>query len=232
MIFAGDAPRYVDAEPSLEAKALCDSAVHVPFTRYGILTALEAERHVQIKDTAGKEARQFIYQMRDDGQQHYLFIANAQPPVDKRNNGTQKPTHAVIRITGEFIPTVLNTMTGAEEPVCFAAEAGYTTVYYDFYENDSLLLRLEKGATVSAPAAKYKKELLCQTDFRHKVAYTRHEDNVCLLDLAEYALDDGPFAPLEEILRIDKKLRERFDWPLATGQDMQPWAMEKDPTAH
>lgn len=232
VIFAGEAAKYVDAEVSTAAKELCDSVEQVPFTRYAVLTALKAERHIEIKDSDGKEPGQFIYQMRQDGQQRYLFLANAKHPLDKKNNGTQPPVHAVIRITGEYIPTVLNTMTGAEEPVRFITEAGYTTVYYDFYESDSLLLRLETSGEALALQSAGERTLLCQTDFRNKVSYVRHEDNVCLLDLAEYALDDGPFAPLEEILRIDKKLRERFDWPLATGQDMQPWAMEKEPTEH
>lgn len=231
VIFAGEAPKYVDAEPSGDVQVLWENAVHVPFSRYAVLSAVKSERHIQIRDALGKELRQFVYQMRDDGQK-YLFIANAQPPVDKRNNGTQLPTKAIIQITGEYVPTILDTMTGAEEPARFRTENGYTTVYYDFYENDSLLLRLEEGKGESNLLPVCQKKLLLQTDIRDKVTYARHEDNVCLLDLAEYALDDGPFESLEEILRIDKKLRERFGWPLATGQDMQPWAMEKEKTDH
>ncbi|MBR7099109.1 MAG: hypothetical protein IKC59_06815, partial [Clostridia bacterium] len=34
------------------------------------------------------------------------------------------------------------------------------------------------------------------------------------------------------ILRIDKQLRIGFGWPQASGQDMQPWAMEKEPLSH
>lgn len=231
VIFAGEAPKYVDAEPSVDAQLLMESAVHVPFNRYAVLSSVKDERHVQITDTAGKEVRQFLYQMRDDGQR-YLFIANVNPPVDNRNITTQPPTKAVIQITGEYTPTILNTMTGAEEPVRFQTENGYTTVYYDFHANDSLLLRLEKGGSAPVLLPERQKKLLSQMEFMQKVDYVRHEDNVCLLDLAEYTLDDGQFEPLEEILRIDKKLRERFGWPLATGRDMQPWAMEKEKTEH
>ena len=230
VIFAGQVPKLVDAGPSAAPQRLSEIATHVPFNRYCVLSAVKSERHIQIRDASGKELRQFVYQIRDDGQK-YLFIANAQPPVDKRNNGSQRPTGAVIQINGEYIPTVLNTMTGQEEPVQFRTEDGHTTVYYDFYDNDSLLLRLVEGkGNAELPVPKQK--LLLQTDIKEKVTFTRHEDNVCLLDLAEYALDDGPFEPLEEILRIDKKLREKFGWPLASGQDMQPWAMEKEATAH
>lgn len=231
VIFAGEAPQYMDAEPSTQVQTLWESAVRVPFSRYAVMNAVSSERNIRIMDAAGKELHQFLYQMRDDGQK-YLFIANAQPPVDKRNNGTQPPTGAIIQITGEYVPTILDTMTGREKPAQFHTENGTTTVYYGFYENDSLLLRLQEGSGASDLLPDRQKKLLHQLDVRHKVDYVRHEDNVCLLDLAEYALDDGVFEPLEEILRIDKKLRERFSWPLATGQDMQPWAMEKEKTEH
>ena len=231
VVFAGDAPKYMDAEQSAQVQELWESAIHVPFRRYAILNAIKDERDIQINDLTGKELHQFIYQMRDDGQK-YLFLANVDHPVDKRNNSTQLPTRAAITITGEYTPTILNTLTGAEEQANYLVGNGYTTVYYDFYEHDSLLLRLEKGNSTPAPLPVCQKKLLCQVDFRNKVDYVRQEDNVCILDLAEYALNDGPFESLEEILRIDKKLRENFDWPLATGQDMQPWAMEKDSTEH
>lgn len=231
VIFAGAPPKYVDAQPSEEVQKIWENAVHVPFERHAVLSALEAQRDIRILDPSGKELRQFVYQLRDDGQK-YLFIAHVKPAMDRRNNSTQPPAKAVIEIAGEYIPTVLNTMTGKEEPVRFCTENGYTTVYYDFYENDSLLLRLEKGTGASELPPVSQRKLLLQTDIRQKVEYFRHEDNVCLLDLAEYALDDEPFEAVEEILRIDKKLRERFGWPLATGQDMQPWAMEKEKTEH
>lgn len=231
VIFAGEAPKFVDAQPSEDARMLCECAEHVPFSRYAVLSAVEGERHIRVKNEAGREIRQFIYQMRDDGQK-YLFLASVKPPVYERNNDTIPPTKAAIQIVGTYIPTILNTMTGEEEPIQFRQENGNTTVYYDFHENDSLLLRLTEGEGQSEPQPVCQKKLLQQTDIRGKVSYIRHEDNVCILDLAEYALDDGPFEPLEEILRIDKKLRERFDWPLASGQDMQPWAMEEEATEH
>lgn len=231
VIFAGEAPAYVDAEPSAEGQLLWESAERIPLTRLAVMNAVRNDRHIRIMDAAGKELRQFLYQMRDDGQK-YLFIANVQPPVDKRNNSTQPPVKAIIRITEEYTPTILDTMTGTERPVRFRTENGQTTVYYDFYENDSLLLRLKQGSGAYEPLPSGQKKLLQQTDVRHKVEFVRHEENVCLLDLAEYALDDGAFESLEEILRIDKKLRENFGWPLATGQDMQPWAMEKEKTEH
>lgn len=232
VIFAGEPPKYVDALPNDRAKTLCGRVIQVPFMRQPILSALEKQRQVEIRDRNGKEPRQFLYQLRQDGPTKYLFIANAEPREDPWNNHRPKPVRAVIRLSGSYIPTILDTMTGNVLPVEFRQEGNRTVVFYDFRENDSLLLRLEEGRCPgSAPAPKDRK-LLAQLDYKHPVPYVRQEENVCLLDMAEYALDGGPFQPLEEILRIDGKLRQPFGWPLATGQDMQPWAMEKEKTEH
>ena len=52
---------------------------------------------------------------------------------------------------------------------------------------------------------------------------TLHEPNVLLLDMAEYALDDEPYAEREEILRLDNKLRAGLGWPTRGEDFAQPW---------
>ena len=232
VIFAGDVPKYVDALPDDRPRQLSERAVRVSFTRHSILSALQDQRLVEIRDQNGKTPRQFVYQLRRDGTQQFLFIANPEPPVDVWNNGTPEPTKASIRLKGAFVPTVLDTATGDELPAVFRQEGGYTTIFHEFHEQDSLLLRLVEGSGSREKPVLPKRIPLRTLDCKEAVEYIRQEDNVCLLDMAEYALDDGPFQPMEEILRIDKALREPFGWPLASGQDMQPWAMEKEPTEH
>lgn len=227
VIFAGEAPKYIDATVNDEATKVYDRAQKAKLTRYSVLEAVKEQRHIEIKDSSGHTTDQFIYQLRRDGDLHHLFIANVHPPVSIFCNDTQPPTHAVIKITGEYIPTMLNTMNGETEEISFCNQNGFTTVYYDFYENDSLLLRLKPGCGTKEKIPK-QIEQICSVDFKHKVKYHREENNVCILDLAKYSLNGGEFSDIEEILRIDQNLRRIFDWPLATGQDMQPWAMEKE----
>ncbi len=231
VIFAGSAPKYIDAMPSERIAPLWAKSEKAEFTRYSVLESLRAERDIEIKDSNGYTADQFVYQLRNDAGTNYLFIANVHPPISIFCNDTQPPTSAVIKIKGEYIPKVLNTMTGETEDAAYCSKDGFTTVYYDFYEQDSLLLSLTPGSGSLVKEAKTE-SVIGTIDFKHKVSYKREEDNVCVLDTAKYALDDGEFQDTEEILRIDKTLREIFDWPLATGQDMQPWAMAKEPATH
>jgi len=232
VIFAGDAPKYVDAIPNEEAHKLFDRAIAVPFDRQAILNALSDERDIEIKNSLGNTPEQFIYQMKKDGDIHHLFIANPYPDLDEYCKGTQLPTNAIIKIKGEYTPTVMNTLDGVLEDVEFEVSDGYTTVYYDFYESDSLLLSLAPCTLRSRKIDKKEQIVLGKVDFKNKVSYSREEDNVCILDLAEYSIDGGPMQEKEEILRIDKSLRQNFCWPLADGSDVQPWVIEKEKISH
>ena len=63
----------------------------------------------------------------------------------------------------------------------------------------------------------------------HEVTdYSMEEENVLILDQAEYALDKEAYQSAEELLRIDKALRERVSYPLRTGISVQPWAREQE----
>lgn len=233
VIFAGTLPKYIDAVENGDIKNVFENAQIINFDKYSILKALEHERTVGFKDGRGKNPGQFIYQLREDEDADYLFVANANPIIDNiLSYSTIPPCKTRIRIKGEYCATLLNTFTGTEDAVTFKAEDGYTTVWYDFYENDSLLLKLVKSEKSEHTLPEIKTTEKTRIDFRHNVSFKRHEDNVCLLDLAEYSLDGGNFEEKEEILRIDKKLRQNFSWPMASGQDMQPWAMEKEETTH
>ena len=53
-----------------------------------------------------------------------------------------------------------------------------------------------------------------------------------LLDTAEYALDDGPFAPKDNILRLDRCLRDRLGLPRRKGDVAQPWVIGDVPSTH
>ena len=231
VIFVGSAPKYIDAAPNENIVSLYEKSEKIDLTRYSLFQAVYNDRHIQILDSNGHMTEQFVYQLRQDGDVHHLFIAHVHPPVNMFCNDTQAPTSSVIKIKGEFIPTILNTITGETEEIAYCSQNGYTTVYYDFYEQDSLLLRLTPGCG-SHTKTIHNETVLGQIDFKHKVNYRREEENVCLLDMAKYALDDGEFAETEEILRLDQNLRQIFDWPLASGQDMQPWAMPKEPVTH
>ncbi len=232
VIFMGEAPKYIDAEPGDKANELYGRGEHIPFEETALLNALGAYRDIEIKNPSGEAEKQFLYQMRKDGEEYSLFIALARRIEDKYCSAVEQPSETVIKIRGEFCPLVFDTLTGEIREINYSAENGFTTLNYSFCENDSLLLRLEPAASSKRSEKAAERIRIGQKDFKHKLAYKREEDNVCILDIAEYALDNGEMQPEEEILRIDERLRRKFDWPLADGQDVQPWAIEKEKITH
>ena len=68
--------------------------------------------------------------------------------------------------------------------------------------------------------------------FPGAVPVTLEEPNVLLLDMAEFAMDAGPYRPVEEILRLDNILRTELGWPARSGAFAQPWVEHDDSTPH
>ena len=232
VIFMGEAPRYVDAKPDNKVTLLYERAERIPYEQAALINSLGAYRDIEIRNFTGEREKQFLYQMRKDGDCYNLFIARARVLEDKYCSAIGLPVQTVIKIKGEFKPIILNTLTGKEETVSYIAKNGYTLVYYSFFENDSLLLRL-KGCKPSKRIIREKSQKeIGKIDFKDKVNYKRGEDNVCILDLARFSFDTETFSDTEEILRIDMALRKKLGWSLADGQDIQPWAIKEEKTNH
>jgi len=83
----------------------------------------------------------------------------------------------------------------------------------------------EAAACVApVPAFRVKKTL----DFKNAVEYSLSEDNVMVLDMAQLSFDGETWGDLEEVLRLDKQLREKMGYPLVNGRDMQPWLLPEE----
>lgn len=63
------------------------------------------------------------------------------------------------------------------------------------------------------------------------VEYKMSEPNVMVLDQCQWSWDGQDYHPREEILRIDKAVRQELGYPLANGEDVQPWCIPaKEPS--
>lgn len=121
-------------------------------------------------------------------------------------------------------------MTGKIEGIPTQISDGKTVFKRELYSQDSLLLLLRPCKEFSVPAISsavipHKKTLLPIAD---PVDVVLCEPNVLLLDMAEYALDDEPWKGQEEILRIDKIVRERIGLPLRSFSSAQPWTFDRE----
>ena len=222
VIFLGNAPTLADAIPSEAPGKLYDACEHCVFDRVAILDRLDGLRDVEIRDESGVQTDYLLYQMREEGDERWLFVCQA----DKPANPDVPTRHQLrIRVKGAWDLTLYNTLTGEIEPVAVNHAHGWTVYETLFHDHDSVLLHMapakEMTAAETAVEAKGNDELVCR--FLKKMEYELDEPNVLLLDMAEFALDDEPYQPAEEILRLDNVVREKLGWAHRGGHVVQPW---------
>ena len=237
VIFMGDAPAYVDGKKSAGAQALYKAAQTIDFDKTAMLQALEPCRTVELRKVGGGSADQFIYQLRQDGEELWLFAARFKKPEMPDitgQMGTREPKGEMLEIViaGSYQPQVYDTLSGKVLPITFRHQDGKTIITYEFFASDSLLLRLSAPAFPEFQIRKEEKTILLRKDWKDAVAYRREEPNVLLLDLAEYRLDHEEWQEKEEILAADNALRTRLGWPLSTGKAPQPWVIPEEPAEH
>jgi hypothetical protein len=234
VIFAGKPARLVDAVKSNRPQELADRCLSIPLTMGSLLSALEDYRDIDVRFDDGTRSDDLIYQMRNEGECRWLFIAHALADSRIPYKSMEHPEislkeKVIIRIKGIWNPVLFNTMNGETCPFPAQVKDGNTQLRLDFPIHDSLLLYLKPGSPCCCAGTNPEQQLVktC-VELTDPVTVTLSEPNVLLLDMAEYSLDGGEWQPEEEILRIDNVIRKTLNYPLRLSAMAQPW-VEKAP---
>ena len=233
VIFLGDAPALADAIPSDLPGKLYETCEHCAFDRVVIMERLAGLRDIEIRDESGVQTDYLLYQMREEGDERWLFVCHADKPV----NPDLCTAHQLrIRMRGAWKLTRYDTLSGEIVPVESAHAHGWTIYELPFCDHDSLLLKLSPADAAGLPAQLSgscpagHSERIC--NFLGRMEYTLDEPNTLLLDMAEYSLDGEDWQPKEEILRIDNILRARIGWDRRGIKILQPWVEFDATTPH
>lgn len=251
IIFAGEAPGYVDALPSADAGVMAETCVKVPFERDGLVgavrDAVKAEVVVRDADT-GKPLADVYVQVRRDGEVTYAILMNMDRTEWKRGVRVWLPEHAGeveewLCATGER--KRVRTVRGAGRidsvewgnggiDANFAAELAGVSFVVDFPPSGEhvYVLKDRCGPGASEPAGgdplpcveRYADE--SSVELSGPYDYRLDEPNVLVLDQVKYRLDGDWQGPLE-ILKADRNLRDRLGLPYRSGEMIQPWYREK-----
>ena len=230
VLFVGEPAPYTDARPSDRAAALAAGCRTVPFSRKRVLEALAPYRELDIISVngvssewggrgAGARTERLLYQMREDGEDRWLFIAHGLPMI---NPDLPYQERIEIQVAGEWQPTSYDTMSGAITPVQARYQGGKTLISHAFYEHDSLLLLLRPGRQEDLPSCETRNRDAETIEFPDVLPVTMSAPNVLLLDMAEFKIDRGPWRPREEILRIDEAVRAALH---IKRSGVQPWTI-------
>lgn len=228
LIIMGNAPVYENAVPSVRGKKLSDGAINISFDRFSLLSSLESVRTVTIRDSDGSLSDDFIYQLRQDNDCEWLFVANSHDPY---SFDAVIYRDVVITVCGRRTPYVYDTFSGEISVADYEFSGNNTIIKARLHSCDSLLLKLsyalsdEKYLQIEFPDG-------APVHGSEFADYTLSEPNVLLLDMAEFCVDFGEWHAREEILRANNIARKLIGLDEQTGNIAQPWTVEKTPYCH
>jgi hypothetical protein len=219
VIFAGEMPSLVDAAPSDAPAKLAARCKCIELTRRQLLNALAPFRDIDVRRPDGSRADTLLYQLCVDGDDRYLFLCNTH-----RDHSLDR---VEIKIRGRWEVTQLDSMTGRSVALAPRYDDDHTIVSWSVPAHGHVLLRCRVGFTPpSDPDGGLKPTLRVLTESARlddPVPITLSEPNALLLDQAEWRLDNGPWRPREEILRLDNLVREKLGLARRGGRIAQPW---------
>ncbi len=229
VIFVGQLPTMVGLKPSERIGALALRSKVIERSRLAVLSALEPYRDLEIRTADGIRAEGLVYGLRRDGDCKNLFIAHGE---DCRRDCVGSEERYVIRIAGEFVPRVMDTMTGESYILPARYPGGDTVIDWECASQSSLLLRLEPGRSQWALGETRRTVSEDYVYLPEPCAVELSEPNVLVLDQAQWRTDDGPWQEQQYMLRIEcfAKLGLNFSTRYTWGA--QPWAYGDIPFEH
>lgn len=231
ILFAGGAPMLVDAQKSDAAAQLAAGCEKTELTQEALVRSLQQYRSFALlsADSGAQCNRNYISCERRVGEERLFFLTPAKK-IDRKED--TRCTELVFKISGSYFPLLYDAMTGNTHPAPVSYSDGYTWIRLSLYSYDSILLRLRPCAPAQdrgEPCGSARPEQYETIRTEACVRYQRAEDNVVLLDMAEYSTDGIRYFEKNEILQIDTICRKRFQLPSITGKSSkQPWCVRDD----
>ncbi len=227
LIFAGGIPEFMDGKASDEPARLAEGCKLIPMEEQPLVDALEPFRQTEVLQGNGNHHGKMISQLRKDGEDYWFFTCYGKK---KDRYDTEGASNIIIKMMGEWIPVLYDTMTGNIVKVAYEHKDGWTYVKRKVAIHDSVLLKFTKNVSPyileEVPAFEKENTYKASAAASKKVPVTLEEPNVCVLDLFEYKVDEEAYAPLEEILRIEDVVRAKCELSSKSGaaySTAQPW---------
>lgn len=216
VVFAGELPGYIDGVPSDACGKLLDhaGAMQVSLERLGeTICCLRMEMSgSEVRVEAPKTVMAQVRKLEDG---YIVALVN-----DDKGNSAPDVT---LRMAGDYQAQLWDMESGERFCLPVMREEPGVSVTVALAPADSAVIVFAKTAEElplwQTPAGEVTGAL---TDGEY--AYELDEPNVCVLDYARMKFgDDTEFGALDEVLRIDNRLRDRIGIERRGGEMLQPW---------
>lgn len=150
VIVMGDAPACVDGCRDNSAEEAFRKFMRIGFDRWELLKRLQEYREIDILSPEGVPADRLLYQLRQDGEDRYLFIVHGKKDTGLEYNlwsDTKEGEEWVISVRGAWSVRKLDCESAKAESIRTRYEKGRTRMDVRLYEDDSLMLMLSPAET-------------------------------------------------------------------------------------
>ena len=221
IVFMGEIPTYVDAEKSDRATKFAEKCTKISWSTKELYEQCDRDRDISIRELDGSLTKNLIYQMRDDGDDRYVFVSHVVEPMYYRYESFPIKGYN-ITLTGEWKLTYMNTLTGEMTEMAAGYENGNTLFTWETGCLGSLLIHMEPGRREQG-AVLETESFNTEEYFTDSATFTLEEPNVLVLDHPSFSVDGGEMQPADEILRVDDKIRIQTGTRRRTAGMVQPW---------
>ncbi|MCD4823098.1 MAG: hypothetical protein K8S55_00685 [Phycisphaerae bacterium] len=237
VIFAGKPAGYVDAVASKAAVDFAKDCVKTPAKGKALVAAVEPiSRRVSITNAAGEEIIPTLHLLREDKDAFYLFVCNTGHDFRGKEMDTRVLARTAafedVRIRGfagcTGSPMELDPQTGQVFAADAKGVAGGWEIRTSLPAIGSRLFVIPKKASRKAlPKRRKLKDVSVKKLAPQKWDVAMSECNNLVLDRPQYKIGAGKARQANEILRVDKAVRDAIGLAHRGGAMVQPWAREK-----
>ncbi len=239
VVFAGQVAAYVDALPNSAAAETAARCQTVKYRKADVAAAVAGSvRRVSVADGQGREIPATLYLLREDDEAVYLFICNTgyakefpkDSPCCDRRHTERTAVFPEVRLRAfagcAGTPVELDPETGNLHRAAAKKSGTEWMIETSLPELASRLFVCAK-AKADLPGkllpARAEMQTLKTVKLSASAPIALSEANNLVLDRAEWKLADGKWQKPEEILRIDRKVREQLGVSPRGGGMKQPW---------
>ena len=237
VVFAGPVCRYLDAMPSERVEEFAARCISVPAGGAGLVRAVDPLcRRISIADENAREIVPALHLLREDKESMYLFVCN----VGHDFRGKPMDPHIQAR-TAVYPRVAIRGFDGCNgKPVELDATTGQVHASSARRRGDGWVITTSLGRMGSrifvvpkragkgrAGAARPLQETRSRLLSSKRWDISLSESNNVVLDRPEHRIGSGGWRKANEVLRVDRAVRDELGIPDRAWNMVQPWAVKR-----
>lgn len=215
VVYAGEKPKYIDALPSEDT--CLEGAETIAFTETALRNRFAPLAYATVTDGTGNPLPEIYVQGKEKRNEVYLFFLNTNRDTD----------FAQVRISFRDSGRIdqWNPRNGSVTPLGDLAAGD--TLEISLAPGQEFLCVLKKQAIARTDLVEENWATVEEMKLPQRFSYTLSEPNVCVLDMARWSVNGEQWQAEQEILKVDRVIRSRFNIPWRGGEMVQPWYRQK-----